>query len=50
METRILTCIVFLHAYLIIRPLYRHVVCNVPVPCKANGDRKQLGAWLDSDL
>ena len=24
-------------------------VCNVPVCCKANGDRNQLGAWLDSD-
>ena len=30
--------------------LYRLVVCNVPVSCKANGDRNQLGAWLDSDL
>ena len=25
--------------------LYRHVVCDVPVSCKANGDRKQLWAW-----
>ena len=29
--------------------LYRHVVCNVLVSCKANGDRNQLEAWLDSD-
>ena len=29
--------------------LYRHVVCNVPVPCKAKGDRNQLWVWLDSD-
>ena len=32
-----------------IRSLYRHVVCDVPVSCKANGDRNQLWAWLDSD-
>ena len=32
---------------LIIRSLYLH---NVPVSCKANRDRNQLGAWLDSDL
>ena len=25
------------------------VVCNVPVPCKADRDMHQLGAWLDSD-
>ena len=30
--------------------LYRHVVCNVPISCKANGERSQLEAWLDSDL
>ena len=32
------------------RLLNRHVVCDVPVSCKANGDRNQLWAWLDSDL
>ena len=26
------------------------MVCNVPISSKANGDRNQLGAWLDSDL
>ena len=36
--------------YSTIRSLYRHVVCNVPVSCKVNGDRNQLEAWLDSDL
>ena len=25
--------------------LYRHVVCNVPVSCKANGVGNQLGTW-----
>ena len=25
--------------YTAIRSLYRHVVCDVPVSCKANGDR-----------
>ena len=25
------------------------MVCNVLVSCKANEDRNQLGAWLDSD-
>ena len=25
------------------------MVCNVPVSFKANEDRNQLGAWLDSD-
>ena len=30
--------------------LNRHVVCDVPVSGKANGDRNQLWAWLDSDL
>ena len=35
--------------YTAIRPLYRHVVCNAPVSCKANGVRNQLWAWLDSD-
>ena len=35
--------------YIAIRSLYRHVVCNVSVSCKANGDRNQLWAWLDSD-
>ena len=37
-------------AHLTIRSLYRHVVRNVPVSCKANRDRNQLGVWLDSDL
>ena len=32
-----------------IQSLYRHVVYNVPVSCKANGDRDELWAWLDSD-
>ena len=32
-----------------VRSLYRHLVCNVPVSCKANGDRNQLWAWLDCD-
>ena len=31
-----------------IRSLNTHVVCNVL--CKANGDRSQLGAWLDNVL
>ena len=37
--------------YTAIRSLYRHVVhiCDVPVSLKANGDRDQLWAWLDSD-
>ena len=26
------------------------MVCNVPVSAKANGNRNQLGAWLDSVL
>ena len=26
------------------------MVFNDPVSCKANGERNQLGAWLDSDL
>ena len=55
-------CIKFLHAnvqclpilytkfYLTIGSLYRHMVWSVPVSCKANGDRNQSGAWLDSDL
>ena len=29
--------------YTAILSLYRHVVCNVPVSCKANRDRNQLG-------
>ena len=33
-----------------IRSLYRHVVCNGPVPCKAYRVGNQLGAWLYSDL
>ena len=33
-----------------IRSLYRHMVCNVQVSCKANGDRNHLEAGLDSDL
>ena len=36
--------------YTDIQSLYRHVVCIVPVSCKANRDRNQLEAWLDSDL
>ena len=32
------------------RSLYRHVVCCVPVSCKANGVRNQFGAWRYSDL
>ena len=32
--------------YPTIRSLYHHVVCNVLVSCKANGDRNPLGAWL----
>ena len=36
--------------YRAIRSMYPHVVCNVPVSCKANSYRNQLGAWLDSDL
>ena len=35
--------------YTAIRSLYRHVVCDILVFCKANGDRNQLWAWLDSD-
>ena len=35
--------------YTAIRSLYRHVVCDVPVSCKANRYRNQLWAWLDSD-
>ena len=36
---------------LTIRALYFQVIiCNVPVTCKANGDRNQLGAWLYSGL
>ena len=26
------------------------MVCNVPVSAKANGNRNQVGAWLDSGL
>ena len=33
-----------------IRSLYHHMVCNIPVSCKANGDRNQLEVWLDSEL
>ena len=28
--------------------LCRHVVCNVPVSCKANSDWNQFEVWLDS--
>ena len=35
--------------YTAIWSLYRHVVCDIPVWFKANGDRNQLWAWLDSD-
>ena len=34
--------------YSSIRSLYRHVVCNISVSCKANGDRNQFGRGLDS--
>ena len=33
-----------------IRSMYRHVMCNGPVSCKANGVGNQLGAWRYSDL
>ena len=36
--------------YSSISSLYHHMVCNVPVSCKANRERNQLGPWLDSDL
>ena len=36
--------------YPAIGSLYHHMVCNVPVSCKAYRDRNQLGVWLDSDL
>ena len=32
------------------RSLYGHVVCCVPVSCKANGVGKELEAWRNSDL
>ena len=32
------------------RSLYGHVVCCVPVSCKANGVGKELEAWQNSDL
>ena len=32
------------------RSLFRHVVCCVPVTCKANGVENQLVAWRYSDL
>ena len=35
--------------YIAIQSLYRHMVCDVTVSCKSNGDRNQLWAWLDSD-
>ena len=35
--------------YSAIRSMY-HMVCNVPLSCKTNRDRNQIGAWLDSDL
>ena len=35
--------------YTAIRSLSRHVVYNAPFSCKANGDRNQLWAWLNSD-
>ena len=35
--------------YTAVRSLFRHVVCNVPVSCKANRDRNQFEAWPDSD-
>ena len=41
---------VYTKFYPTFRSLYRHVECNVPVSCKAFGDRNQLGAWLDNDL
>ena len=33
-----------------ISSLYRHVVFNGPVSCKANGAGNQVGAWRYSDL
>ena len=44
-NTKILAKILFSYSVTV----HRHVVCNVPVSCKANRDRNQLGAWLDSD-
>ena len=32
------------------RSLHRHLVCGVPVSCKANGVGNQLGAWRYSVL
>ena len=29
--------------YTAIRSLYRHVVCNAPFSCKANGDKELVG-------
>ena len=37
------------YMYTAIRSLYSHVVCNVSLSCKFNGDRNQLRAWTDSD-
>ena len=42
-------CTYFRLYYTAIQLLYRNVVCNVPVFCKANVDRNQLWSWLDSD-
>ena len=39
-----------LYHWLALQILYSYThVCDVPVSCKANGDRNQLWAWLDSD-
>ena len=35
--------------YTAIWSLFRHMECDVPVSCEANGDRNQLWAWCDSD-
>ena len=32
------------------RSLYRHMVCCVPVTCKANRVGNHIGAWRYSDL
>ena len=39
----------YLVYYIAYRSLYRHVVCNVPVSRKTNGDMNQLGTWCYSD-
>ena len=46
--TSILAVIVLIHVcyYTAYRSLYRHMVCNVPVSRKANGDRNQIGCGV----